>query len=189
MAANAKQKKGGKGKSPPPLVYPAVVTAHGQEERYRRGEIDVVDAIDPSSQTGAIVRRATSVSATDFLLKRKVITQQQWLAACRYQQTREAEVRSITAGYGESMGRNPSPWLKSFPAQTQVQASAHLRQIHQRLSKRARSLVTLLVIDNLDMPAIAARLGEHGTTKHAYLMGELKGALSHLVEIFGLETE
>ena len=190
-------KKRRRGKPASPAV-PSVVTEHGLELRYARGDVAVEHRAPEVDDPNRFVSRAMAVSSVDRLYDRGTISRPEHLAAQKYLELREIETGANNVGGGESVGRL-APWQKGHPAMTQVQASTSLRHVHAVIGPRAKVLVTLLIVDNLSSGQLALRFARLGSTpRHGHppgpvddrvVKGWIQAALNRMAEHFGLLEE
>ena len=188
-------RRGNKRARPAAEALPSVITEHGLELRYGRGDVTVEHRAPEVDDPNRTVSRPLAVSASDRLFNRGAISKPQHLATQRYAELREAEIGARWQN-GEANGRNPHQWQKGHPVLTQIQAATNLRRLHEALGGRARVIVTLLIVDNLPVSGIAVRFGRNDPitrrripADERRLMGEVDAVLTRMVEFWGLDND
>ena len=192
--ATASKKRKGKKLNHGPKIsakLPSVIETHDLGMRFVRGDVRMDAMATEPEDPNRKISRPMAVSAVDRLYDRGSISRAEHLAALKYQELREVEIGARWVG-GESVGRL-APWQKGHPAMTQVQASTTLRLAHKAIGGRARVLVELLVIENLNATALAVRFGpprQNGQMRKPeddrVVRGWIQAALNRLAEEFGL---
>ena len=164
-------------------AVPLLIEEHSLHARYSRGEIEVYDGAEPENPNRT-VRRGRRVCAYDQMERVGAISEDQRDAADRYAILREQELGASWLN-GEPNGRAPSPWQKGNPTQTAIHASATLRSVHEVLGQQARTVLNLLIMQNMDAKAIAAHLGINPSVAK----GRVDAALTRMVEHWGVDGE
>ncbi|MCQ8279877.1 hypothetical protein NFI95_15640 [Acetobacteraceae bacterium KSS8] len=190
MLANKKRRKGKK--RPNERRVPSIIVETGMEHRFRLGAVEVEHVADPSAPNRTIARPLAS--AVGRLRARRSITVHQATAADRYGELRELESGAIASGGGDANGARMPFWQKGHPTMTQVQAAASLRRIHEIIGRRQRLMLDMLVIQNMDISAIAAAHSRIDPVSRArvpmnekFVKGGIDLILDRLVEHFGLD--
>nr|WP_321986161.1 hypothetical protein [uncultured Lichenicoccus sp.] len=114
-------------------ALPSVVTEHGLELRYSRGDVAVEHRAPEVDDPNRTVSRPLAVSASDRLFNRGAITKPQHLATQRYAELREAELGARWQN-GEANGGSRAFWDRLPATETQVQAATNLRRLHDILA-------------------------------------------------------
>ncbi len=176
-------------------ALPSVVTEHGLELRYSRGDVRVDHRAPEPEDPNRFVSRPMAVSSVDRLYDRGTISRPEHLAALKYLELREIEIGANNVGGGENVGRL-APWQKGHPAMTQVQASTSLRHVHAVIGPRAKVLITLLIVDNLSSGQLAIRFAPprrpgqmRVPVDDRVVKGWIQAALNRMAEHFGLLEE
>ncbi len=156
---------------------PAVIARHGQDQRFRRGELEVIPrALDPD---GRMVSRAQTMPVYVKLQRRGTLSLVQSAAAEHYAQLIEAEGGARWTP-PKADGVFTPAWQRASAAMEQTDAADELRHIHAVIGPAARSLVLALVVGNMDIKDIAALEGQSAEKTS----GRICAVLTRLAEIW-----
>lgn len=163
----------------PPTVVPAVIELHGLRLRFERGDLVVEHKPDPE-RPNVTVSRARARPAHARLLATHSITAQEHDAAEHYAELLERAAGA--AGGTDALGVYVPGWQRGTPTQDQLDACEALREAHNLLGVRARVMVAMLVVGDMDVKDIAAQFAQNDQRT----LGELAGALARCAELWGL---
>ena len=159
-------------------AIPLVISAHGLEARWRRGDIVVDHRAPDEPDPNRSVSRARVVAVYDRMAARGQITFGQREAAERYAILREVETGAKWTN-GEVI-RTANHWEKGGIAQRQLQATEQLRGIRAALGARLQAVIDLLVIENKSAAEIGERFEVHHQAGAAWIVAALERLREHL---------
>jgi len=168
----------------PPL--PGVILEYGLEHRYAQDRVEVQRGIADPDDPNRTINRARATCSYERLAKRRAITEPHRQASEKYLTLREQESGGRWVN-GENVA-SPSdsrPWELDGATVQQLAAVVALRNAHRALGSSARGIVSLLVVDNLHVAALAERFGRD----EKVVMGEVRAALTRLCEYWGIEDQ
>ena len=179
MPAKGHRRPGRSRKAAAVGAIPLVVSAHGLEARWRRGDIVVDHRAPDEPDPNRSISRARVVAVYDRMAARGQITFGQREAAERYAILREIETGAKwTNG---QMVRSPNAWEKGNVSDASVKAAEQLRGIRVALGDRLRLVVELAAIKNNSPAEIGQRFGAGHLAGAAWIVAALERLREHLV--------
>lgn len=153
---------------------------YGTSIRRQRGEIAKemrADLDNPNRE----VRGCRRVEEFRRMREAGTITLEHALACERYIQTASAAEGVNDFPRCEAVGRQP-PWMQGHPAEWRLTARVSMENAIRALGCSAAAIVEMLVLENLNLSAIAKRRGISPTEARA----TVRAALTRLAEHWGL---